>query len=217
MDIGINVDLVTPRGTVQFNGYDQDAVNGFPGPTPGYLRLSSFDGIEFPGLSTPIQQRAQFDGDILFDFFRRGRYPSLQGQVVAPDRADRQTILHDLRDRLNSIVRADGTLRWIPPSDFDNEILALAPTEYFKLDEPSGSTVAVDSSGNGFNGTYSGTPTIGVAPLLRGSLGKALLLDATAEGITGTASTPSGGVTESMGFWLNGASGQAGSTILWSK
>jgi hypothetical protein len=39
---------------------------------------------------------------------------------------------------------------------YDNAVLALGPLAYWKLDETSGTT-AVDSSGNGNNGTYSST------------------------------------------------------------
>ena len=42
------------------------------------------------------------------------------------------------------------------PSGYDAAVLALQPYAYYRLDETSG-TVAVDSSGNGHNGTYHGT------------------------------------------------------------
>jgi hypothetical protein len=44
-------------------------------------------------------------------------------------------------------------------SALDAAVLALSPLGYWKLDEPSGTT-AVDSSGNGRDGTYSGTYTL---------------------------------------------------------
>jgi hypothetical protein len=44
-------------------------------------------------------------------------------------------------------------------------VLADSPLAYWKLDETTG-TNAADSSGNGHAGTYEGSPTLGVAPLI---------------------------------------------------
>jgi len=46
-------------------------------------------------------------------------------------------------------------------------ILADHPVAYWRLNEPPGSTVAVDSSGNGNNGQYEGSPTLGVPGLIQ--------------------------------------------------
>lgn len=44
-------------------------------------------------------------------------------------------------------------------------VLADSPAGYWKLDDAAGTT-AVDSSGNGHDGTYENTPTLGVTPLI---------------------------------------------------
>ena len=51
---------------------------------------------------------------------------------------------------------------------YDDEVIADSPSGYWKLNETSG-TIAKDYSGNGYNGTYSGTYTLGASELLTGS------------------------------------------------
>lgn len=46
-------------------------------------------------------------------------------------------------------------VRHAPPVSYADRVLALSPIAYWKLDETSGTT-AFDSSGNGYDGTYSG-------------------------------------------------------------
>jgi hypothetical protein len=58
---------------------------------------------------------------------------------------------------------------------YDSEVLADAPSGYWKLNETSGTTAA-DSSGNGRNGTYSGCQ-IGKSPIRRGIQDYAVMLD----------------------------------------
>jgi hypothetical protein len=50
---------------------------------------------------------------------------------------------------------------------YQSIILADNPVAYWPLDETSG-TVAHDLSGNGYNGTYEGTYTLGSIPLVAG-------------------------------------------------
>lgn len=45
--------------------------------------------------------------------------------------------------------------------DYDAAVLGLSPVAYYKLDETTG-TVAIDYSGHGRDGTYHGSPTLGV-------------------------------------------------------
>ena len=53
-------------------------------------------------------------------------------------------------------------------------VLQDKPVAFWQLNETSG-TVAADSSGNGYNGTYEGAPTLGAAPIAPG-LGKSVSL-----------------------------------------
>lgn len=48
---------------------------------------------------------------------------------------------------------------------YSSEVLADSPLAYYRLDDASG-TVAVDSSGNGLDATYFGSPTLGATSLL---------------------------------------------------
>lgn len=52
-------------------------------------------------------------------------------------------------------------------SQFASEVLADSPLLYWRIGESSGTT-AVDSSGNGRDGTYFGSPTLGVPGMIRG-------------------------------------------------
>lgn len=59
---------------------------------------------------------------------------------------------------------------------YSSEVLADSPLLYWRLGEASGTT-ATDSSGNGRHGTYSGSPTMGVAGLLTGDANTAVTFD----------------------------------------
>lgn len=56
---------------------------------------------------------------------------------------------------------------------YSSEVLADSPLVYYRLGEASG-TVATDSSGNGRNGTYVSSPTLGVTGALTGDSDKAM-------------------------------------------
>ena len=54
----------------------------------------------------------------------------------------------------------NGTQSWTVPNwDYTTQLKALGPKIYYKLDDASPSANAVDSSGNGYTGTYNGTTT----------------------------------------------------------
>lgn len=52
-----------------------------------------------------------------------------------------------------------------PTVYYSNAVAADSPVGYWRLDSPSGSTM-VDSSGNGYNGTYTNSPTLNVSGVL---------------------------------------------------
>ena len=57
----------------------------------------------------------------------------------------------------------------VPPLDgYATQVLADSPRGYWRLNETGGST-AIDSSGNGLNGTYVGTPTLGTTGATTGT------------------------------------------------
>jgi hypothetical protein len=57
-----------------------------------------------------------------------------------------------------------------------DEVLADSPLAYWRLGEPSGATAA-DSSGNGHDGTYEGSPTLGVSGSVAGDADTAATFD----------------------------------------
>jgi hypothetical protein len=114
MEHGTKYELVTPRGTVTFNGFENDPLYGYSGD---YYRLTGAEGLDFPSLRTPLDERPQADGAIAYDFWRGARFPSLLGLIVARGAdavARRREMEDELREHLNAILRADGTLRWYP-------------------------------------------------------------------------------------------------------
>ena len=69
-----------------------------------------------------------------------------------------------------------------PVVGYGSAVQALGPAAHWRLDELSG-TVAADSSGHGFNGTYVNTPTLGGEPLTTGG-GRAVALNGTDEHVS---------------------------------
>jgi hypothetical protein len=61
---------------------------------------------------------------------------------------------------------------------FPDAVLALSPQLYYRLADPSGTTMT-DSSGNSRNGTYSGSPTLGATSLLKGDSNACVDFDGT--------------------------------------
>lgn len=86
-------------------------------------------------------------------------------------------------------------------------VLADTPKAYYRLDEVAGTTAA-DSSGNGFNGTYTGTYTLGVTGLITGDADKALGLNGAGYVDLGTPNfTFNGGTLEA---WIKPTAYQTG-------
>lgn len=67
-----------------------------------------------------------------------------------------------------------GTLAWTSIIPYYNEVMADSPIAYYRLGETSGTTAA-DSSGNGYNGIYEGTVTLGAPSLILNNLGNLAL------------------------------------------
>lgn len=105
-EIAIPYELETPRGTLEFN----------PTPIPGdnYLRLSAVEGLSGGVVRSTVEPVPQRDGATVFDAFRGAMYPILRGQVKAADLTDRRERIEELEALTDSILRADGILRWTP-------------------------------------------------------------------------------------------------------
>jgi hypothetical protein len=111
MEVGIPYSLETPRGTLYFNGFDQDGVDGYVKP---YYRLHEVEGLDGAALRTPNEERPQRDGLIAFPFLRGGRFPALVGVIVPTTLAERREMEDTLRGHMAAMLNVDGTLRWRP-------------------------------------------------------------------------------------------------------
>ena len=117
------------------------------------------------------------------------------------------------------VLAACGTAQ----AAYTNVVMGNSPIAYWGLNETNGST-AVDSSGNGHNATYSGSPTLGVPGIPAGVMGsnKAVQFD----GIDDTAAAPSAaaftpapsGWSANQGFsveaWIKATNGIPGNGII---
>lgn len=79
------------------------------------------------------------------------------------------------------------------------EVLANAPLAYWRLDEGSGTT-AVDETGNGNEGTFSGSPTLGENGLVGD--GASVDFDGSDDQLSTTLNPPTGGAARTVEMWL---------------
>lgn len=105
-EFGIVYTLETPLGTLTFNPS--------PNPGDGYLRLAAVEGLDGGVLRSTVEPVPQADGATVFDAYRGAMYPILRGQIKASVLSTRRGLEDDLRALTDSIVRADGILRWTP-------------------------------------------------------------------------------------------------------
>lgn len=68
--------------------------------------------------------------------------------------------------RLILVVGLGLTVTQMAVAQYSNTILKDKPVAYYRLGESTGSTGAMDSSPNGFNGVYEGSPNLGVQGLI---------------------------------------------------
>lgn len=98
-----------------------------------------------------------------------------------------------------------GRKRKASPSAYPAIILADSPTGYWQLNETSG-TVAADSSGNGYTGTYTGGFTLGQTGIPGYLAADSVLLDGSS-GYINTTLTPFPGVADfSVEAWVKTSS-----------
>ena len=76
-----------------------------------------------------------------------------------------------LTSALATVLALGATLVGVRPAEaahasYAAEVMASSPTAYYRLGEPNLSPTMVDSSGNGHDGTYAGSPTLGGAGAL---------------------------------------------------
>lgn len=102
-----------------------------------------------------------------------GKFRALVMTASALSTDDRQKLEGYLAHKfgIESNLPADHPYKSGPPLKtvtHDEVILSRNPLGYWKVDETSG-VAAADSSGNGNDGTFRGTPTLGATPLASGS------------------------------------------------
>lgn len=95
-------------------------------------------------------------------------------------------------------------------SAYETAVLADSPSVYYRLGESSGTT-AVDDSGNGNDGTYQSSATLGATGALTGDSDTAVSFDgSTQDGVTASgAGLPSGSSARTMEMWFKTTSGSS--------
>ena len=90
-------------------------------------------------------------------------------------------------------------------SAYEDAVKADSPSLYFRLGESSGPT-AEDSSGNGNDGTYQNSPTLGAAGLLTDDPDTAVVFEeSNSEHITTSYLPPTGTDVRTFEFWYSGS------------
>ena len=138
-------------------------------PTPGTLAASAITDTSFTLTASGATDDRTVTG-YAFDTGAGtfGNYQTSPVLAVAGKTAGTTyTCRHKARDAAGN--EATGASIQVRTVALAAAIMALTPAAYWKLDETTGTTAA-DSSGNGLNGTYTGTVTLGGAegPLLGG-------------------------------------------------
>jgi hypothetical protein len=109
------------------------------------------------------------------------------------------TVVLDMTETLG-LIRITYT-----PTAYEDEVLASTPNLFYRLGEPSGTTAA-DSSGNGLDGTYVNTPTLGVEGALVGDSNTAVSFNGTDEKVTVPDDALGDlGNTMTISFWIKPA------------
>jgi hypothetical protein len=116
-------------------------------------------------------QKLIFSRPSFYDLDAPPTYPALRFQIGEP------WWWYNAATNAPCYFDNDTRVLYNAQSIYDNVVLADHPAFYYKLDEVSG-TVAVDSSGNGVNGTYVGSGTsLGQPGLLTGDSGTSVLFN----------------------------------------
>jgi hypothetical protein len=98
---------------------------------------------------------------------------------------------------------------------YQGQVLARSPALYLRHGEAAGSTTMVDSSGNGRNGAYNGSPTLGVAPLIANDSDTAVTMNASGQfAEIGYATWMAGWTSFTLMGWIKRASIGSYHTIL---
>lgn len=122
------------------------------------------------------EQTAPIDGTFIYGKWRL-KYMNADGTGVVTILDDGNANMHPFWTTPNQI--AFQSWDYTPATvTYQGTVLDDDPLVYFRLGEVSGTTVT-DSSGNGYTGTYYGSPTLGVTSLVTSSADKAVTFTGT--------------------------------------
>lgn len=103
-ELGIPYEIVTPKGTLTFNEFTLN----------DYFRLESVRGMDAASVRALVQPLAQADGARVGDAYRGALTPVFAGVIPYSTETLRRQNKDKLSSWLQSILRADGTLKWTP-------------------------------------------------------------------------------------------------------
>lgn len=103
-ELGISYVIETPQGNLTFNDY----------ASADHYRLEAIRGMSPVGVRAAVYELAQADGARVGDGFRSGLTPVFSGSIKHSTESNRRAKIDELRAKLHSILRADGTLKWTP-------------------------------------------------------------------------------------------------------
>lgn len=116
-DVGVAYTLTTPGPDIVFNQYTD------PFARQNQYFLNEIRGLEAPAIRTPTDPVPLGDGELVHPFYYGGTHITFEGIIIV-DASNvltdndivegRNTMTDNLKDALNSILRADGTLTWTP-------------------------------------------------------------------------------------------------------
>jgi hypothetical protein len=113
-DLSAVYTLTTSGGNITFN-------DGDLGTTDDLYWISEIEGLDGPSIRAQVDNAPQAHGGIVHTFWKGPRHVTMQGSIIIQSVApggyclpERNQMEDDLREALDSILQADGTLSWTP-------------------------------------------------------------------------------------------------------
>lgn len=115
-DLACVYTLSTPAGSVLFNNGTLGS-----GSTDDLYWISEIEGLDGPSIRAQVDNAPQAHGGIVHTFWKGPRHVTIQGSILVQSvpwggdcRGVQNVMEDDLREALDSILQADGTLSWMP-------------------------------------------------------------------------------------------------------
>lgn len=116
-DLSVQYTLATPGDDIVFNNTGIDQFNLLGGPNEYYI--TDIQGLDGPPLRTPIDNAPQTHGGLVHPFLKGPRDVTIEGVLMIRStriqndvREIRNQMEKNLREALDAIIGADGTLSW---------------------------------------------------------------------------------------------------------